>query len=414
MPPIYDAIETNKTNHYRIRNVAFILSILLIFILPWRALFTLLPGFTAARLIGFCAGIVWIVYLSLSGEVRRLDTFHIVLFSFVFWSAASMLWTIDYAATMVYLVSLSFGALFCVIFWDLFRDIEDISTAAFAYVAGCFVLIFLEGYEFLLLDGFRIGDFISGPNYVVGRLILGLPLAWYLAYGDTTNNKFRTYIGSLYLPIASITILFTRSRQGFVALVIVLSLIFFSHIYVKKGVNITIVGSITTVLAVVSASSYLLSQQLQRALPVDRILEAFAVFSGDVEVEDSDLSVRVEIYQAGIDIFLSNPIIGTGAGSFPSASESILNTARTPHNTYLSIATELGLVGLIIFAVLMLTLIKGSVNSHTEQVATGHMLLITYLILSTTNTWFTDFTALFILTFILLTFRTNEKKQLYE
>jgi O-antigen ligase len=67
------------------------------------------------------------------------------------------------------------------------------------------------------------------------------------------------------------------------------------------------------------------------------------------EAMTGSMAGRREIWEAGWEQFKQHPILGVGTGGF---AESInLATSQNPvaHNTYLSVATELGVIGFLIF-----------------------------------------------------------------
>lgn len=70
-----------------------------------------------------------------------------------------------------------------------------------------------------------------------------------------------------------------------------------------------------------------------------------------------DNSSRIVLWEAALDIWRDYPILGAGPGSFLTVSEAYLDRYTghaTPHNLVLSIAAELGLVGMIAFGWIIL------------------------------------------------------------
>ena len=63
--------------------------------------------------------------------------------------------------------------------------------------------------------------------------------------------------------------------------------------------------------------------------------------------------VRTVLLQEGISRFLNDPLLGVGWGNFASS-----GLGSWPHNLFIEIAAELGLLGLATFAVLLLTLAR--------------------------------------------------------
>lgn len=67
---------------------------------------------------------------------------------------------------------------------------------------------------------------------------------------------------------------------------------------------------------------------------------------------------RIVLWMAALEILRDNPVLGTGPGSFLYVSDDYIEPARhrghaTPHNIVLSVASDLGVVGLLTFGWLM-------------------------------------------------------------
>jgi len=93
--------------------------------------------------------------------------------------------------------------------------------------------------------------------------------------------------------------------------------------------------------------------------------------SGRAVVRDSSLSERSELFRQAQDLFLDNWLVGAGPGNFERASGfiSVDGRFRPAHNTYLEIASEQGLVGLVPMVIFIgmvgLTLYRGYQHAHS-------------------------------------------------
>jgi O-antigen ligase len=84
------------------------------------------------------------------------------------------------------------------------------------------------------------------------------------------------------------------------------------------------------------------------------IIAIVSSFQAEVDVSqfDSSNSARFGTYQTGFDLFIANPVTGVGPGNYSIASNS--GEGATSHNLYLDIAAEMGLLGLLLFASILL------------------------------------------------------------
>lgn len=67
---------------------------------------------------------------------------------------------------------------------------------------------------------------------------------------------------------------------------------------------------------------------------------------------DSSNQARFSSYQTGLDMIAANPLSGVGPGNFSVASGA--GEGATSHNLYLDIAAELGIIGLLVFFVILI------------------------------------------------------------
>ena len=107
-----------------------------------------------------------------------------------------------------------------VILWDLYRTPESLRSGMQAYVFGAFVCVvallahayFYEGGA----DARRLSAVGFNPNVAAFGLMLGIPLAWYLARLDAESRAglWLRWSNLIYLPAASLAIVLTGSRAA--------------------------------------------------------------------------------------------------------------------------------------------------------------------------------------------------------
>lgn len=86
----------------------------------------------------------------------------------------------------------------------------------------------------------------------------------------------------------------------------------------------------------------------QRAIT---LAQEYQSWRPDVAARDSSAGLRIEFYRNSLDIIADHPIAGVGTGGFASAYATRVKgtemlATRNPHNEYLHIAAQLGLIGL--------------------------------------------------------------------
>lgn len=171
------------------------------------------------------------------------------------------------------------------------------------------------------------------PNELALSVVLSLPMAWYL--GFSAQKPFARALFRL-LPLVMIAGIFlTGSRGGAISLCVALMVIPLCR---KNTSRMTHVAVVVILLATVTAGVSLLPpEDLKRLLSISS------------EVSGGSMAGRREIWAAGWEQFKQHPFFGVGLGGFPESISFASNRTMVAHNTYLSIATELGLCGFAIF-----------------------------------------------------------------
>ena len=60
---------------------------------------------------------------------------------------------------------------------------------------------------------------------------------------------------------------------------------------------------------------------------------------------------RVRIWTRGVELFWKRPILGYGTGSFFTVAADDNGVKRAPHNIFISVGVELGIVGLVLYLI---------------------------------------------------------------
>lgn len=102
---------------------------------------------------------------------------------------------------------------------------------------------------------------------------------------------------------------------------------------------------------------------------VERFTRLLGRFTGQSLVMDGSLDERGELLRQGLDLFANNWVFGAGPGRFAAATGFISHDwrLRVAHNTYLEIASEMGVIGLLAMLVVVGTV--ASTLVHAWRVA---------------------------------------------
>ena len=317
------------------RNVAFALSLLLVFVIPLENLVMGEEGGTLSRALGLGVAGFWLVTVLLTGRMRRLLPFHFVVFLYVLWHALSVTWSYDVertaARTLTYVQQLGL----VLILWDLYTTPRRLSLALQAYVLGAYVSALSTVYNYLQGSAYSYERYAAtgfNPNDLGVILALGIPTAWYL--GTSGGPSARGVLRLLNLgliPLAIFAIFLTASRGALAGVAAAL---------------VYVVGSLGRLS--LRTKTWAIAGSLLAVLVLVLLVPDSSV--GRVTNMGLDLNGRLRIWTEGFRVFAEHPLLGVGSGAFKAAIE----YNKSPHNFVLSLLGEVGLVGFAIFCILLL------------------------------------------------------------
>ncbi|NOY49708.1 MAG: O-antigen ligase family protein [Chlorobi bacterium] len=183
-----------------------------------------------------------------------------------------------------------------------------------------------------------IGNF-DNPNDLAYSVVLIVPFAAGLF--TQWGKIFRQITGALLMMISIYCIYLTRSRGGILSLAACLAFWFYFRLSNKSlkrvGWLLALIGVVAAV--TIQASGY---------------------------KDDASAMGRVEAWVAGMEMFSSHPLIGTGKNQF------MEHHKRDSHNSFVEAGAELGLVGLyayigVLYSTMFFLLKSASENAGTDD-----------------------------------------------
>ncbi len=202
-------------------------------------------------------------------------------------------------------------------------------------------------------SGSRIGGPIGDPNYYAQIMLVLIPLALNRLTA-TRKNSLRLLAGWALL-VTGLTVVLTFSRGGFVA-VAVMGIFTLLYRPPRLGELAVLLLTVAIVTVVFLPDSYLDRMQTL----TDIFTNPYAV-SGEVSLRGRATEMR-----AAYMMFLDHPVFGVGIKNFPENymyySRQIgldpRATPRSPHNMYLEVAAETGMVGIFVFGLLLWSIFR--------------------------------------------------------
>jgi putative inorganic carbon (hco3(-)) transporter len=274
-------------------------------------------------------------------------------------AAASSLWSTDVGQTRYQLQRLVLMVLFLLVVYTAVTTHAAFQTVIWAFLIGSVVS---AGYS--IATGSHKYGRLSGifdPNYFAAELIPAIVVSCFLLL--TTSSRRTRLAASLMLAMDIVAFALTQSRGGIVGLAVAL----IAAVVVAGGARPRVVAAVLVILAVGVGYYFAYAPSHLRGS-----------FSGSLSGASSG---RSDEWRIALRMIRNHPLNGVGLGNYiivePSYStQSInLNFVRlvvtkplVAHNSYLEVAAELGLGGLVLL-VTVLTLAVSRARRALESFA---------------------------------------------
>ena len=181
------------------------------------------------------------------------------------------------------------------------------------------------------------GSFLADNNDIALALNMTLPLLWGLANGEI--NKWLRGLLRVCLAMSVVAIVFTYSRGGFLALVLVGFMMLLKARYKSLAV-------ITLVLGVLALAVIVPGQWTDRMNTIQQ------------GSQDASANGRINAWRTGINIALSRPLVGGGFGTYTWDIFAIYSpqpwNVHDVHSNYFEMLGEHGFIGFGLYMLLLI------------------------------------------------------------
>lgn len=206
-------------------------------------------------------------------------------------------------------------------------------------------------------EHFRPGWYVGDPNYYTVSALVALPLAFYLMLERRPRWERLFCLGCLVTTLVGVTL--AASRGGFLGLI---AAFLFVVLRSRQRVrNLVLASALLVPLSLAAPTS-----------PLKRLLYPAHFDVGSTET-------RKALWKAGLRMVQENPVTGIGLGAFKPVvgeyAEPGQQLKNVAHNTYIEIAAELGLPGLVAFLGMLGTTFLGLERVARRTARAGPALL---------------------------------------
>jgi O-antigen ligase len=294
-----------------------------------------------------------------------LDFFVIILFV---WACTTVLWTPDPKSSLIAALRF-FVAIVC-----FFIPLQLITHQR--HLKGLIIVWILVGIFGALLalflpHGIQYAWFAGGKTWtkdVLGRaealaghantLATQLSIGIFLTLGLLYSSKSRLmkYLYVLSIILMSIALVLTFSRGWLISFFIGI-FVFFAFTKNLMKFFAAILLSVTTVVLLLTVSEDIRTMAFKRFLKTETPQEALQL-SSPQSLET--LTPRFEFWQLGFRFFQDSYFLGIGMGAFATKAGQIdpALASRQLHSLFFSVFFELGVIGFLIFSLMLISLSK--------------------------------------------------------
>ncbi|MDD2653092.1 MAG: O-antigen ligase family protein [Sulfurimonas sp.] len=266
----------------------------------------------------------------------------------------SLFWSDDLTHGLKYTIKKESRLLLIPLFM-LFAKKEHIKYYLYAFVIGASISeLFSYAIFFGIIPYFGHATYDS-PNPFLGHIVyspiiaMAIYILLYYILFDSNISKKEKIIYGIFFTTMTINLFISGGRAGQVMFFGVLIIILFQY-YNKQIIKTITMFSIITPLILVSFYSTLPNFK-------ERVDAAFSDIAQLETDRSTSLGLRITFALNSMEVIKDNPIFGVGSGGFKKNYEGVnqklspnLPDTVNPHNTYIFVLVELGLIG--IFAVL--------------------------------------------------------------
>lgn len=334
-----------------------------------------LPGSTSITFAFGGAIVLAGVWQVLSARaLRRPRPPILLLTAYISWAALSLLWAYDIAPSAGRFLTGVELLVFVWMAWQVTVTHQDARWLMAGYVLGCCLVAgmtwesFLSGRA-LIFDpdhpAYAEQRFVAmgyDPNDMGVTLALSIPMAAYLALSGA--GKW-SRLWALQFPLAVSAIALSGSRGATLASVIGVATVL---LWIGRRSRLAVVGA-GAMLAVGGVLVWILSPETWERILTTR-----------QQLEGGTIGLRLPIWRAGLHVLVQHPLVGVGIGGFPDAVAPGLGYAIVAHNSFLSVWTELGIVGFALFFGAFVAMVVGVRRKAAAERELIVSLVLTWLV----------------------------------
>jgi hypothetical protein len=301
---------------------------------------------------------------------------------FAGWAGLTYFWSIEQSESEIAIISFVQQLVMIWLIFQWANKPREINTLLLAYVLGCAVAItgtivsFINNEQTTYLRYAAAGFDVNDLAVIIA---LGIPMSWYLSLNTTRIIPIILY--RLFPVVAFYAIFLTASRTGFI--VALMALVYVMWSYPRLGMRSQMLLPAAAVSICIAYAILVPAESLERIMTL-----------GD-QISTGNLNSRVDIWRAGLEVLNGgsywgiDSLWGNGVGTFRVAVAPFRGgVPAAAHNVYLSILVDLGLMGLVMFGVILTLVTYDAFTMPSRERVLWLVLLLQWSMAAMTLNWF--------------------------
>lgn len=301
-----------------------------------------------------CVGMIVLREL-LMREGLQLDQLARIMAVFVAWAFTSILWSPDKPGSLDAWVSFTLQSLLYLVVLNMVRSRSDLTLALWGHIVGGLVLAVMLGNSMVTRNFLRRDEFAGlGINLAARLVSLSLLLA-VMQYQYQTRRLLKGLLIVAAVPMG-IAVVLSLSRGAWFSTLICLGVLFGLSLPSRRiNIGRLLIWAIAGMLGFYVLSTFLFTDHGIEKL-IGRFQAAFTT--------ENAAGHRFDIWRVGWLMFVDSPVWGLGFDAFSTQFRTYLEISglsdvfyawkpKEPHNAFVRVIVDLGLIGLTIFLTLL-------------------------------------------------------------
>jgi len=339
----------------------------------------------------------------------RFNNFILAYLLFTSFALSSIFWAVDFDLALSYSLRLVVAFVNIWMVYTIITHYKIHNAILYGILTGAFFNYLIAfGIIHVNYEIYEFGRFLGtegNSNKLAKVILLAIFATIVLLSLDTTNKYFKIYLRFSILLSLYVIFLTVSKKAIILAPILLLSTVSLKELKLKN----IIIFLITAVVLIKVFFTYMDFSYLNGILNIlDKRFEGlFHMLEGGKG--DASSGERAYLIKEGFNIFMDNPVFGTGLNTFR------VFLGKYAHNNYLELLVDVGIIGFVLFYAIY-GIVFLEIKKMSKSKLRRYMLIMVFILLLMDLATVSYFNKLILLVLLYIYFvaKNNQKEQSYE